>query len=294
MGAVARHLALCHDCAREEIALRQTALLFAGWPEVPLPESVTQRIRLEARPHLAALRNLPLNAPPWSWSDRWASLREVLIVERRRVAPFAFATLAAATLCAVLVLLRDPTRASYTAGVFLAGMWCACVANGVMSLVFGEPGSTTSVFSRLRIDLRATALTGAAAGGMIALLFVMAGVGIVTGVAPIHDWTQSLARLTTGNLLSDAAVRIATYGLVSFLAIALAVALAPRQEMLRGRISGTLTALIYSSITAPVIYIAMGFRLDSLWLAAIATTLVCALAGGLVGDSLLMKQKRGE
>lgn len=293
MASIARHLALCQDCAGEEIALRQTALLFARWPEAELPHGLTERIRQQARPLLAQLRNQPAAVPAWSWRDRWASLIEVLILERRRLAPFAFATLAAATLCAVLVLLRDPTRASYTAGVFLAGMWCACVANGVISLVFGEPGAPSNVLSRLRIDLRATARTGAVAGGLIALMFVVAGVGIVTGVAPIHDWTQSLARLTLGDLLSEASVRIATYGMVSFLAIALAVAFAPRPGAQNGRISGTLAALIYSSITAPVIYIAMGFRLDAVWLAAVTITLAGAVGGGLVGDSVAMKARRG-
>jgi hypothetical protein len=80
------------------------------------------------------------------------------------------------------------------------------------------------------------------------------------------------------------------YSVASFLTVSAAVAAPPRMQIGRGRISGTLVALIYSAIAAPLIYVSAGFQLDSTWLVATTASFLFALLGGLVGDFFVLKQ----
>lgn len=277
--AVARHLATCAECGTEEAALRRTTLLLREWKPAPLRSEVTANIQRAATAELAALRQRPAPKPRGlgglTWNERWESLLEAARVARPHLAPVAFAFLALATLCALLLLIRDPAGA-HGGAMFLGGLWCATVANGVLGLVFGETHAR-KVMTRFRIDLRATALSATLAGGLVVAAFLLAG------LVKAH-W---VGEFDTSELL-----RVVLYSVASFLIVGAAVAAAPRFVSFTraGRISGAMVGFIYSAFAGPLVYIVIGFRLDAFWLQAVSAIFVFAVAGGLMGDSLALRR----
>ncbi len=272
--AVARHLSACADCVREETELRRTTLLVRQWQAAPLSEAVTEQIRSAALADLAAAPRptRPRHRTGLSWPERWSSLLDAARLMQRQLAPGAFAFVALATLFALIVLVRDPNGAARSGALFLGGMWCASVANGVLALVFGDPGARAN--PRLRVDVRATALSAAWAGAAVASVFLVVGI----------------AKTLTGEY--SELMRLPLYSLASFAIVAVAVCASSRFAAREGgRISGALAALLYFAFSGPLVYIALGFRLDGLWLMAEACMLVFGLLGGLTGDALSARRR---
>jgi hypothetical protein len=125
--------------------------------------------------------------------------------------------------------------------------------------------------------LRATTIAGTAAATAVAAMFIGANLlNVVEFVKQITKNTQ------VGNY-----VPVVCFSAASFIVVALSVSALEKMMPHRGRISGTLVGLIYSSVIVPLLYIANECRLDYvLWLCALGT-IACAVVGGLLGDILL-------
>lgn len=278
---IVRHLASCRDCALEESETRKLTHLLGEWEEVELCADLTMRIQTSAAEYLPVLEQNAASedAEDISWRDRWNSLVEAVRNAQSRCAPVTYSMLAAAVVGILLVLLKQPRQPVDPTLVFLAGIWWATVANGLFRLALSGDEQINGAVNgkKTKVDLRATTIAGTAAATAVAAMFIGANLlNIVEFVKQITKNTQ------VGNY-----VPVVCFSAASFIVVALSVSALEKMMPHRGRISGTLVGLIYSSVIVPLLYIANECRLDYvLWLCALGT-IACAVVGGLLGDILL-------
>ncbi len=278
---IVRHLASCRDCALEESETRKLTHLLGEWEEVEWRADLAMRIQTAAAEYLPVLEQNAASedAEDISWRDRWNSLVEAVRNAQSRCAPVTYSMLAAAIVGILLVLLKQPRQPVDPTLVFLAGIWWATVANGLFRLALSgdEQINGAADGKKTKVDLRATTIAGTAAATAVAAMFIGANLlNIVEFVKQITKNTQ------VGNY-----VPVVCFSAASFIVVALSVSALEKMMPHRGRISGTLVGLIYSSVIVPLLYIANECRLDYvLWLCAVGT-IACAVVGGLLGDILL-------
>lgn len=278
---IVRHLASCRACAWEESEIRKLTHLLGEWEEIELRADLTMRIQTAAVEYLSVLEQNAASedAEDISWRDRWNSLVEAVRNAQRRCAPVTYSMLAATIVGILLVLLKQPRQPVDPTFVFLAGIWWATVANGLFRLALSgdEPTNGAANSKKNKVDLRATTIAGTAAATAVAAMFIGANLlNVVEFVQQITKNTQ------VGNY-----VPVVCFSAASFVVVALSVSALEKMMPHRGRISGTLVGLIYSSVIVPLLYLANECRLDYvLWLCALGT-IACAVVGGLLGDVLL-------
>ncbi|MCS6862553.1 MAG: zf-HC2 domain-containing protein [Abditibacteriales bacterium] len=278
---IVRHLASCRACALEESETRKLTYLLGAWDAVEWRADLTRRIQTAAAQYLSLLgqNTSPADAEDISWRDRWNSLIEAVRNAQRRCAPVTYSMLVAAIVGMLLVLLKQPRQPVDPTLVFLAGIWWATVANGLFRLALSgeEPTNGAADGNKTKVDLRATTIAGTAAATAVAAMFIGANLlNVVEFVQQITKNTQ------VGNY-----VPVICFSAASLVVVALSISALEKMMPHRGRISGTLVGLIYSSVIVPLLYLANECRLDPVLGLCTLGTIAGAVVGGLLGDTFL-------